>query len=60
MQAYPGVLNTLLSPLQLQESTVKSCSEAIFKVGMKLRNEELKLHPFSVSTNEYSFCSKVS
>ncbi|XP_032255038.1 rho-related GTP-binding protein RhoD-like [Phoca vitulina] len=46
--------------LILVESTVKSCSEAIFKVGMKPRNEELKFHPFSVSTNEYSFCSKVS
>lgn len=60
MQAISWCSKHIIKSSALQESIAKSCSEAIFKVGMKLRNEELKLHPFSVSTNEYSFCSKVS
>lgn len=58
IQAISCVLNTLLNPQQLLESAVRSCSEAIFKVGMKQRNDELKLHAFSFPLMNTSFVPK--
>lgn len=58
IQTISCVLNTLFNLQQLLESAVKSFSQAIFKVGMKQRNDELKLHPFSFSLMNTSFVPK--